>query len=649
MNKFEQLGLNESLLLAIKDLGFENPSEVQEKAIPVLLEQNTDLVALAQTGTGKTAAFGFPLIQKIDAEDRSTQALILSPTRELCLQITNEIKQYSKYVKGLHTVAVYGGASITEQAREIKRGAQVIVATPGRMQDMINRGLVNIKNISYCVLDEADEMLNMGFYDDIVSILSDTPDEKNTWLFSATMPAEVARIAKKFMHNPAEVTVGSKNSGTATVSHEFYCVNARDRYEALKRLADANPDIFSVVFCRTKRDTQAVAEKLIEDGYNAAALHGDLSQAQRDGVMKSFRGRQIQMLVATDVAARGIDVDNITHVVNYQLPDEIETYTHRSGRTGRAGKLGTSIVIITKSELRKISSIERIIQQKFQEKTIPSGMEICEIQLLHLANKIKDTEVDHEIDNYLPAINEVLDGLSKEELIKKMVSVEFNRFINYYKKKRDISGEGRERSERSSEPREIRAGDPVRYFINIGSRDDFDWMQLKDFLKDTLDLGRDDVFKVDVKEGFSFFNTDGEHTEKVMSILNGYDMNGRRINVEISKNDGGSRERRDHNGRSGGGFRGDRNSGGGERRGSGGGSFGPRKEGGFRSDRNSAPRTERSERPRREGGFSRDVAPKREPGSFQREERAPRRSEGNTERPAGRSFEAAKSRRPRKS
>jgi ATP-dependent RNA helicase DeaD len=638
MNKFEQLGLNESLLLAIKDLGFENPSEVQEKAIPALLEQNTDLVALAQTGTGKTAAFGFPLIQKIDAEDRSTQALILSPTRELCLQITNEIKQYSKYVKGLHTVAVYGGASITEQAREVKRGAQIIVATPGRMQDMINRGLVNIKNINYCILDEADEMLNMGFYDDIVSILSDTPDEKNTWLFSATMPAEVARIAKKFMANPVEITVGHKNSGSKTVSHEFYVVNARDRYEALKRLADANPDIFSVVFCRTKRDTQAVAEKLIEDGYNAAALHGDLSQAQRDGVMKSFRGRQIQMLVATDVAARGIDVDNVTHVVNYQLPDEIETYNHRSGRTGRAGKLGTSIVIITKSEIRKIHSIEKIIQQKFEEKTIPSGIEICEIQLLHLANKIKDTEVDHEIDNYLPAINEVLDGLTKEELIKKMVSVEFNRFINYYKKKRDLSGEKSDRG--SSEPREIRAGDPVRYFVNIGARDDFDWMQLKDFLKETLDLGRDDVFKVDVKEGFSFFNTDGEHTDKVMSILNGFDLNGRRINVEISKNEGGSRDRRDHNGRSGGGER--RSSGGFGGR-SGGGSFGPRKEGGFRSDRSSAPR---------EGGFRSERSSdrsRREPGSFQREGSAPRRSESNSDRPAGRSFEAAKNRRPRRS
>jgi ATP-dependent RNA helicase DeaD len=637
MNKFEQLGLNESLLLAIKDLGFENPSEVQEKAIPVLLEQNTDLVALAQTGTGKTAAFGFPLIQKIDAENRNTQALILSPTRELCLQITNEIKLYSKYIKGLHTVAVYGGASITEQAREVKRGAQIIVATPGRMQDMINRGLVNIKNIDFCILDEADEMLNMGFYEDICSILSDTPDEKNTWLFSATMPAEVARIAKQFMSTPVEITVGSKNSGSATVSHEYYCVNARDRYEALKRLADANPDIFSVVFCRTKRDTQAVAEKLIEDGYNAAALHGDLSQAQRDGVMKSFRGRQIQMLVATDVAARGIDVDNITHVVNYQLPDEIETYNHRSGRTGRAGKLGTSIVIITKSELRKISSIERIIQQKFQEKTIPSGIEICEIQLLHLANKIKDTEVDHDIDTYLPAINEVLDGLSKEELIKKMVSVEFNRFINYYKSKRDLSGERGNDRERSSEPREIRAGDPVRYFINIGSRDDFDWMQLKDFIKETLDLGRDDVFKVDVKEGFSFFNTDGEHTDKVMSVLNGYDMNGRRINVEISKNDGGGR--RDHNGRSsGGGFGGGRREGGFNRERSG---SAPRREGGrdggFRSDRGSAPKREGGFRGERSGERS-SSAPKRE-GGFS--DRAPRRAEsaGDSSRP----------RRPRRS
>ncbi len=548
MNKFEQLGLNELLLLAVKDLGFENPSEVQEKAIPVLLEENTDIVALAQTGTGKTAAFGFPLIQKIDAENRNTQALILAPTRELCLQITNELKLYSKYVKGLNVVAVYGGASITEQAREVKRGAQIIVATPGRMQDMINRKLVNITAIDYCVLDEADEMLNMGFYEDMVAILSETPDTKNTWLFSATMPAEVARIAREFMSNPAEITVGAKNSGSATVSHEFYMVQARDRYEALKRLADANPDIFSVVFCRTKRDTQHIAEKLIEDGYNAAALHGDLSQAQRDGVMKSFRGRQIQMLVATDVAARGIDVDNITHVVNYQLPDEIETYNHRSGRTGRAGKLGTSIVIITKSEIRKIHAIEKIIKQKFEEKSIPSGIEICEIQLLHLANKIKDTEVDHEIDNYLPAIYTVFEGLDKEELIKRMVSVEFNRFLAYYKKTKDLSSQ----TAASGEKKTYTPGNEVRYFVNIGARDDFNWMSLKDFLRDTLQLGKEDVYKVDVKEGFSFFNTDAEHADRVMETLNNITIEGRRINVEISKEGAGRGDR--EGGRFGGGF-----------------------------------------------------------------------------------------------
>ncbi|KIX20027.1 DEAD/DEAH box helicase [Flavobacterium sp. 316] len=604
MNKFEQLGLNESLLLAIKDLGFESPSEVQEKAIPLLLEKDTDIVALAQTGTGKTAAFGFPLIQKIDAENRDTQALILSPTRELCLQITNEIKLYSKYIKGLNTVAIYGGASITEQANQIRRGAQIIVATPGRMQDMINRNMVNIKNINYCVLDEADEMLNMGFYEDITAILSDTPKDKSTWLFSATMPQEVARIAKDFMRKPLEITVGHKNSGNENVSHEFYLVSARDRYAALKRLADANPDIFSVVFCRTKRDTQAVAEKLIEDGYSAAALHGDLSQSQRDGVMKSFRGRQIQMLVATDVAARGIDVDDITHVINYQLPDEVETYTHRSGRTGRAGKSGTSLVIITKSELRKISAIERIIKMKFEEKPIPSGMEICQIQLFHLANRIKDVEVDHEIDAYLPAIEEVLKDLPKEELIKKMVSVEFNRFINYYKKSRDLSSDPGTRREAGVIPTD----GAVRFFINIGSRDNFDWMSLKDFLKDTLDLGRDDVFKVDVKEGFSFFNTDASLAPKVMEILNAFNLEGRKINVEISKNDGGSSSRRrDHNGRggerrSGGSGRsgsGDRrNSGGGDRRSSG----GDRKFESRNNDRRGDRSSDRSSRNSSEGG-----------------------------------------------
>jgi len=536
MNKFEQLGLNPSILKAVEDMGFTSPSEIQEKAIPVLLNEDTDMVALAQTGTGKTAAFGFPLIQKINVSKRHTQALILSPTRELCLQITNELKNYSKFEKGLNPVAIYGGASITDQARQIERGAQIIVATPGRMQDMINRNLVDISKIEYCVLDEADEMLNMGFFEDIKAILSHTPKEKHTWLFSATMPKEVATIAKKFMRTPIEITVGSKNQGTSNVSHEYYLVNSRQRYEALKRLADANPDIFSVIFCRTKRDTQKVAEKLIEDGYSAAALHGDLSQNQRDLVMKSFRTKQIQMLVATDVAARGIDVDDITHVINYQLPDEIETYTHRSGRTGRAGKSGVSMVIVTKSEMRKIKSIERIIQQKFEQKDIPDGMEICRVQLFHLANDIKETKINHEIDAYLPSINEVLEDFTKEELIKKFFSVEFTRFFNYYKNSEGLNSPSAPADGGGS-------GDSTRYFINVGAKDDFDWMSLKDFLKATLDLGRDDVYKVDVKDSFSFFNTDAKNTETVLSTFKDFKHQGRFINVEETTDTGGRGKR----------------------------------------------------------------------------------------------------------
>ncbi len=574
MSTFQDLGLNQGLLQAITDLGFEKPSEVQEKAIPILLKDDTDLVALAQTGTGKTAAFGFPLIQKVDAQSRTTQALILSPTRELCLQITNEIKNYAKYTKGLNVVAIYGGASITDQARQVKRGAQIIVATPGRMQDMINRSLVNITKIEYCVLDEADEMLNMGFYEDITSILSHTPDEKNTWLFSATMPREVATIAKKFMHAPKEITVGAKNSGSDSVQHEYYMVNGRDRYLALKRLADSNPDIFSVIFCRTKRDTQNVAEKLIEDGYSAAAIHGDLSQNQRDTVMRSFRTRQIQMLVATDVAARGIDVDNITHVINYQLPDEIETYTHRSGRTGRAGKSGISMVILPKSEIRKIRSIERIIKKDFVAKKIPTNIEICEIQLYHLASKIKNTEVNTEIDHYLPAINDVLKDLDREELIKKMVSVEFGRFFNYYKNAKDLNvsgGSNRERSVNNRGTGTIPDNGNVRYFVNVGERDGYDWMSLKDFIKDTMSLGRDDVFRVDVKESFSFFNTDASHTEAILSTFKDFKLEGRFINVEISSNPGG-------------GGRGRRGRDGGRRGRDGGGDRNKRRDRGFSSD-----------------------------------------------------------------
>ncbi len=564
MTKFKDLGLEENILKAITDMGFETPSEVQEKAIPILLESDTDMVALAQTGTGKTAAFGFPMLQKIDVESRTTQGLILSPTRELCLQITNEINTYGKYYKGLNVTAIYGGASITDQARQIKKGSQIIVATPGRMKDMIGRRMIDISKIDYCVLDEADEMLNMGFFEDITEILSHSPKEKSTWLFSATMPKEVSVIAQKFMNNPVEITVGSKNMGTDNVSHEYYLVNARDRYNALKRLADANPDIFSVIFCRTKRDTQKVAEQLIEDGYNAAAIHGDLSQNQRDIVMKSFRNRQIQMLVATDVAARGIDVDDITHVINYQLPDEIEIYTHRSGRTGRAGKKGVSMVIVSKSEVRKIHSIEKKIQQKFEAKEIPDGMEICEKQLLHLATSIKETTVNHEIDRYLPQIEEVLEGFSKEDLIKKVFSVEFTRFFNYYKNSKDLNvSPGNQKFTDSK--------DSTRFFLNVGTKDDFDWMTLKDFLRDLLNLGKDDVYKVDVKDSFSFFNTDDTHKDLVIAAFEDFKLEGRHVNVEIStdtgrsssgRSSGRSRGGSDRGGRSGG-----RSSGGGRDRG----------------------------------------------------------------------------------
>jgi ATP-dependent RNA helicase DeaD len=531
MTTFESLGLSPEILRAIEDLGFKSPSEVQEQTIPILLEESTDMVALAQTGTGKTAAFGFPLIQNIDLNSKKTQGLILSPTRELCMQITNELKQYSKYYQNLNTVAVYGGASITDQARQIKKGAQIIVATPGRMKDMIQRNIIDIKNISICILDEADEMLNMGFFEDIKEILSHSSDQKNTWLFSATMPKEVSIIAKKFMKNPKEITVGQKNISTKSVSHEFFIVGGRDRYSAVKRVVDANPDIYAVVFCRTKRDAQKVAEKLIEDGYSASALHGDLSQAQRDMVMNSFRRKQIQMLVATDVAARGIDVDDITHVINYQLPDEIEIYTHRSGRTGRAGKEGKSLVIVTKSEVRKIRQVERMIGQKFTQEELPSGDEICKRQLFHLAEEIKNTEINPAIDPFIPNLEAEFEGLSKEDIIKKFFSVEFSRFHNYYKNAPKVAQHSVDESYSSEKD----YGDETRFFINIGEKDGFDWMSMKDFLKEQLELDRDGVAKVDVKNTFSFFNVATDDVEKVEAVFESFMLKGRHVNVEITK------------------------------------------------------------------------------------------------------------------
>ena len=533
MQSFLNLGLDEDLLKAVQQMGFETPSEIQSKAIPQLLEKETDLVALAQTGTGKTAAFGFPLLQKIDTKRKVVQGLIIAPTRELCLQITTELGKYAQFKKGTKIVAVYGGASVREQAESIKSGVQIVVATPGRLLDLIQRKMLRIDQIEYCVLDEADEMLNMGFYQDIKSILSYTPEDKLTWLFSATMPAEVAQIAKEFMHRPLEITVGSKNEGATTVSHFVYTVSARNKYAALKRIVDSDPQLFAVIFCRTKRETQKIAEKLIEDGYNASALHGDLSQNQRDLVMAGFRKRQIQILVATDVAARGIDVDDITHVIHYQLPDEPETYNHRSGRTGRAGKTGHSLCLCTNSDRRKIEQFERKLKKKFEFAEVPSVAGIIENQLKSLADKLRDTEVDESIESFMPLLEETLGSIDRETLLRKVFGEAYNRLAQYYLKENFSS-------ESASEPSSRSKHGEVRFFINLGERDGFNWKSMKDYLKNTLELQREDIFKVDTLNNFSFFNVDVALTDLVLEAFKDTEHNGYRVSVEVTKQGEGS-------------------------------------------------------------------------------------------------------------
>ena len=528
MQSFLNLGLDEDLLKAVQQMGFETPSEIQSKAIPQLLEKETDLVALAQTGTGKTAAFGFPLLQKIDTKRKVVQGLIIAPTRELCLQITTEIGKYAQFKKGTKIVAVYGGASVREQAESIKSGVQIVVATPGRLLDLIQRKMLRIDQIEYCVLDEADEMLNMGFYQDIKSILSYTPEDKLTWLFSATMPAEVAQIAKEFMHRPLEITVGSKNEGATTVSHFVYTVSARNKYAALKRIVDSDPQLFAVIFCRTKRETQKIAEKLIEDGYNASALHGDLSQNQRDLVMAGFRKRQIQILVATDVAARGIDVDDITHVIHYQLADEPETYNHRSGRTGRAGKTGNSLCLCTNSDRRKIEQFERKLKKKFEFAEVPSVAGIIENQLKSLADKLRDTEVDESIESYMPLLEETLASIDRETLLRKVFGEAYNRLAQYYLKENFSS-------ENASEPSSRAKHGEVRFFINLGERDGFNWKSMKDYLKNALELQQEDIFKVDTLNNFSFFNVDASLTDLVLETFKDNEYNGYRVSVEVTK------------------------------------------------------------------------------------------------------------------
>lgn len=570
MNPFEQLGVSPKVVQAISELGFVSPTPIQEQSIPVLLKGDRDFVGLAQTGTGKTAAFGLPLLEQIDLRSKHPQALILCPTRELCLQITNDLKNFSKHLGDVNVVAVYGGASIVNQLRDIKRGANIVVATPGRMLDVLNRNAVNFSEVKFVVLDEADEMLNMGFQEDINEILSTTPDDKFTWLFSATMPSEVRRIAAKYMDNPFELTVGTKNTGNANIEHEYYVVRQRDKYAALKRIVDYNPDIFGIVFSRTKVETQEIAEALIKDGYNADSLHGDLSQQQRDKVMKRFRDRSLQVLVATDVAARGIDVDSVTHVIHYSLPDEIENYTHRSGRTARAGKSGVSLAIITSKDTGKIRQIEKVIGKKFTLGEVPNGFDVCEKQLFSLIHRVHNVEVNEEqIDQYLPRIYAEFADMSKEDVIKKFASLEFNRFLEYYKKTPDLNAKPEERGDRNS----MRASSSThtRLFINLGSVDDFTRGDMLGYICNTANIRGEKVGKIDIKGVYSFFEVENEVLDQVQTAFKNANYSGRNVRIEISQ-DGDKRR-----------SEGGRRSGGGERRSYGGGSgrsSGGRRDGG---------------------------------------------------------------------
>ena len=570
MNPFIELGIRHDIVNAISDLGFENPTPIQEQSIPVLLTGSNDFVGLAQTGTGKTAAFGLPLLELVDFDQNKPQALILCPTRELCLQITSDIKSYSKNMPNVKVVAVYGGSSIMDQLREIKRGVQIVVATPGRMLDIIGRKAIDFSNIQFVVLDEADEMLNMGFQEDINEILSTTPEEKKTWLFSATMPAEVRRIAKNYMTDPFELTMGTKNTGNVNIEHEYYVVKARDKYAAFKRIVDFNPEIFGIVFCRTKIETQEIAESLIKDGYNADSLHGDLSQQQRDKVMKRYRDRSLQLLIATDVAARGIDVNDVTHVINYSLPDEIENYTHRSGRTGRAGKTGISIAIINGKEIGKIRQIERVLGKKFVKAEIPTGFDVCEKQLFGLVHKVHNVAVnDQQIDQYIPRIMDEFKELSKEDIIKRFASLEFNRFLEYYKNAPDLNASADETRVRSeSGERFGRTGmksDFTRLFINLGSVDNFTRGDLLGYICNTSKINGRSVGKIDVKGVYSFFEVPNDEAQQVITAFKDVNFQGRDVRIELSgdaeggesrggsrpsgggyqRREGGSRERRD--------------------------------------------------------------------------------------------------------
>ena len=548
MKSFEELGVSPEIRKAIEEMGYVSPMPVQEEVIPYLLGENNDVVALAQTGTGKTAAFGLPVIQKIDVASRAPQSLILCPTRELCLQIAGDLNDYSKYVDGLKVLPVYGGSSIDSQIRSLKKGVHVIVATPGRLLDLMERKTVSLATVRNVIMDEADEMLNMGFTDSINAILADVPEERNTLLFSATMGPDIARIAKKYLRDAKEITIGRKNEGSSNVKHIAYVVHAKDKYAALKRIVDYYPQIYGIIFCRTRKETQEIADKLMQEGYNADSLHGELSQAQRDAVMQKFRIRNLQILVATDVAARGLDVDDLTHVINYGLPDDTESYTHRSGRTGRAGKTGTSIAIMNLREKGKMREIERILGKKFEPGEMPTNKQICEKQLLKVIDDVEKVKVNEdEIADYMPAIYRKLEWLNKEDIIKRMVSLEFNRFLEYYRNREEIEiptegrrGErdsaGYDRRDRgSSSEKMARTAEPgfTRIFISLGKADNFFPAQLIDLVNKNLPR-RVRLGRIDLMRSFSFFEVEDKQAQAVLKGLNNTTFNGRKVTVEIA-------------------------------------------------------------------------------------------------------------------
>ncbi|MDR1369594.1 MAG: DEAD/DEAH box helicase [Dysgonamonadaceae bacterium] len=550
MKTFEELGVAPSIVRAISEMGYESPMPVQEEVIPYLLGNDNEVIALAQTGTGKTAAFGLPILQRIDIKNTQPQAVVLCPTRELCLQIADDLNDYSKYIDNLKVLPVYGGSSIESQIKALRRGVHIVVATPGRLIDLINRKTVNLQNVRNVILDEADEMLNMGFSESIDAILEVVPEDRNMLLFSATMPAGIAKITKKYMRSPKEIIIGKKNEGAKNVRHIYYMVNAKDKYLVLKRIADYNPSIYGIIFCRTKKETQEIADLLIKDGYNADSLHGDLSQQQRDYVMNKFRIRNLQLLVATDVAARGLDVDDLTHVINYGLPDDVESYTHRSGRTGRAGKTGTSIGIIHLREKHKVREIEKIINKTFEQGKIPTGKEICQKQLFNFVDQIEKVKVnEEEISDIMPSIYRKLDWLDKEDVIKRLISLEFNRMIDYYQDANEIEiPQEREKfDKRGRESRESRGGNGrkgmgqasergfTRLFINVGKMDGIRPPELIGLLNDYIPGKMVEVGRIDLMKNFSFFEVRKEDKDRVVKALHRKTGFGRKLAVEVAQ------------------------------------------------------------------------------------------------------------------